>query len=253
MQGQRPSLRQKKYVDGIHEDIRNASAMKQEPTSPAAPPLPQASDSPAAGSPLPQDWEAMDEENDKQVTCLSGPRPGCGTWSQTHQPMGGQHFTLACHGKALVLANPPFHSIALRATLNSAQASIPEPPISTRPLCQGDTGPPAIYSKGELPAIQMQGLSDLRAPPQVSQPPAARMVPAEEQGAAVPADNTPLPPSSTAVSSLHPNLCLQLTHNSSNGANHCGITIKPLLTIDAGSKGASSAAAAACWRHNGCR
>ena len=46
----------------------------------------------------------------------------------------------------------------------------------------------------------MQGLSDLRAPPQVSQPPAARMVPAEEQGAAVPADNTPLPPSSTAVS-----------------------------------------------------
>ena len=109
MQGQRPSLRQKKYVDGIHEDIRNASAMKQEPTSPAAPPLPQASDSPAAGSPLPQDWEAIDEENDKQVTCLSGPRPGCGTWSQTHQPMGGQHFTLACHGKALVLANPPFH------------------------------------------------------------------------------------------------------------------------------------------------
>lgn len=72
--------------------------------------------------------------------------------------------------------------------------------MSARPLSQGDTGPPVIYSKGEPPAIQMQGLSDLTAPPEVSQPPAARVVPAEEQAAAVPADSTPLPPSCTAVS-----------------------------------------------------
>lgn len=109
MQGQRPSLRPKKVVDdGIQEDIRNASAIKQEPTSSDALLLPQASDSPGAGSPLPQDWEAIDEKDYKQVTCLSGPRPGSGRWSQTYQHMGGQHFAFACHGKAVAIADPPF-------------------------------------------------------------------------------------------------------------------------------------------------
>ena len=228
--------------------------MKQEPACPAASPLPQASDNPAAGLPLPRDWEAIDEEDYKQVTCLYGPRLGSGTWSQTYQRMGGQHFTLTCHGKATALASPPFHFIALRATLDSAQASIPEPPISARSLSQGDTGPPVIYSKGEPPAIQMQGLSDLRAPAQVSQPPAARMVPAEEQAAAVPADNTPLPPSSIAVSDTPSEAVLAIdSHNSSDGAKNSAIMMKPGLAVDAGSKGASSAVAAACWRHNGCR
>ena len=157
--------------------------------------------------------------------------------------------------QAVALANSPFYSIALRATLDSAQASIPQAPIRARPLSQGDAGPPVIHSKGEPPAIQMQGLSDLsRAPAQVSQPPAARMVSAEEQAAAVPADNTALPPSSIAVSDTPSEAVLAFdSHNSSDGATNCGIMMKPGLAIDAGSKGASTAATAACWRHNGCR